>query len=323
MVRLLHRWFGLWLLLVAPALQAEWFSQEQAIMGTSVSVTLWHKDAQQAEAAITAVMAEMHRINATMSPWIASSELAIVNLQAASQPVVVSDELYQLVAQAQQISALSDGAFDITFASIGHRYNYRAQQRPDAETLIRERGLVDYRNLRLDPEQHSVQFAREGMKIDLGGIAKGHAVERGVAILREMGIAHAIVTAGGDSRLLGDKQGKPWLVGIRNPRDAGAQAVMLPLADEAISTSGDYERFFEQDGVRYHHILDPKSGDSARAVHSASVIGPDATLTDALSTTVFVLGVDKGLQLIDSLPDYEAVIIDNQQKLFFSRGLRQ
>jgi thiamine biosynthesis lipoprotein len=129
------------------------------------------------------------------------------------------------------------------------------------------------------------------------------------------------VTAGGDSRLLGDRRGRPWMVGIRDPRKDGEVTISLPLEDEAVSTSGDYERFFEEDGVRYHHIIEPSTGEPAAGVMSATVFGPDAVITDALSTSVFVMGVDRGLRLIGTLPDYESIVIDAGGRVFYSDGL--
>jgi thiamine biosynthesis lipoprotein len=181
--------------------------------------------------------------------------------------------------------------------------------------------LIDYRFVKLDHLSSTVSFERAGVRINLGGIAKGYAVERGINLLRNAGVAHAIVTAGGDSRLLGDRRGKPWMVGIRDPRVDGQVAISIPLADEAVSTSGDYERYFEEDGVRYHHILTPSTGKPASSVHSATVFGPDAVFTDALSTSVFVMGVDQGLRLIATLPDYESIVIDAAGQIYYSDGL--
>ena len=158
---------------------------------------------------------------------------------------------------------------------------------------------------------------------NLGGIAKGYVVERGVDILRARGVTNAIVTAGGDTRLLGDRRGRPWMVGIRDPRKDGQVAISLPLEDEAVSTSGDYERYFDEDGVRYHHIIQPSTGLSANGVHSATVFGPDGVTTDALSTSVFVMGVDKGLRMIAALPDYESIVIDANGNVYYSDGLER
>jgi thiamine biosynthesis lipoprotein len=158
------------------------------------------------------------------------------------------------------------------------------------------------------------------VRIDLGGIAKGYAVDRSIALLRDAGTENALVSAGGDTRVIGKRWKHPWQVGIRDPRKQGIMT-MIPLEDAAISTSGDYERYFEQDGVRYHHILNPGTGDSAREVQSTSIIGQSATDTDALSTSVFVLGVAKGLDLINRTADTEAIIIDNKGLLHYSDGL--
>jgi len=182
---------------------------------------------------------------------------------------------------------------------------------------------VDYRQVQVDRSARTIRFLRKGVRIDLGGIAKGYAVDRSIERLRALGIAHAMVNAGGDTRLLGDRRGKPWIVGIRDPRNEGRMVTRLPLADEALSTSGDYERYFEEEGVRHHHILVPGTGRSARGVRSATVLGADATLTDALSTTVFVLGVERGMQLIARLPGVEAVVVDDEGRIYYSDGLAQ
>ena len=168
-----------------------------------------------------------------------------------------------------------------------------------------------------------MRFLQDGVRINLGGIAKGYVVERGVDILRRNGIENAIVTAGGDSRWLGDRRGRPVMIGIRDPRADDEVAIQVPLEEEAVSTSGDYERFFDEDGIRYHHIIQPSTGEPAGGVHSATVFGPDAVMTDALSTSVFVMGVDLGLRLIAGLPDYESIVIDAEGRIFYSDGLGQ
>ena len=159
------------------------------------------------------------------------------------------------------------------------------------------------------------------MRIDLGGIAKGYAVDNCIAILQGLGIRNALVTAGGDSRLIGDRWGRPWTIGIRDPRRENGVIALLPLVDVAVSTSGDYERYFEENGIRYHHIIDPKSGDSARELQSVTIIGPDATTTDALSTSVFVLGLAKGLELVNRLPNIDAILVDSAGSMHYSEGL--
>lgn len=299
----------------------QWFSEQQAIMGTRVYAEIWAEQPEQGQQALAAVMQIMRQVDADMSPYIESSELYKINALAASSTVTVCPELFALIQRANKVSELTQGAFDITFASAGFMYDYRHGQKPDAQALAQVTPAINYHLLQLAPAERTIHFADPRVKIDLGGIAKGYAVQRAIVQLRNMGIRHALVSAGGDTGLLGDRLGRPWLVGIQDPRQKQRQAVKLPLADEAISTSGDYERYFEADGQRFHHILNPKTGDSAREVQSVSIIGPDAEMTDALSTSVFVLGVQSGLALVNTLPDYEAVIIDNQRKMHYSAGL--
>jgi len=309
------------LLLPGTAVLADWMGEARAMMGTEVSVYLWSDDPALGVAAIEDVFAEAARIEQLMSTYIEDSEISAVNRLAAEEPVVVGAELFGLIQRSLDISVLTLGAFDITYDSVGKYYDFRAHQRPDAETIEAERGNINYRFVELEEPELTVKFNHEGVRINLGGIAKGYVVERGIDILRGAGIRNAIVTAGGDSRLLGDRRGRPWMVGIRDPRQDGEVAMSIPLVDEAISTSGDYERYFDEDGVRYHHIIEPSSGIPAGGVHSATVIGPDAVITDALSTSVFVMGVDRGLTLISTLPDYESIVIDADGQVFYSDGL--
>lgn len=312
------------LLMLVPGsvLLADWTGDARPMMGTEVSVYLWSDDAEAGRQALDEVFAETARIDRLMSTYKDDSEISTINRLAAAGPVMVGDELFQLLRRSLDISVLTLGAFDITYDSVGQHYDFRSRQRPDSDTVEAERENIDYRFVRLDNATGSVAFLKEGVRINLGGIAKGYVVERGVDILRHRGIENAIVTAGGDSRLLGDRRGRPWMVGIRDPRKDGAVAISVPLADEAISTSGDYERYFDEDGVRYHHIIKPSSGTPASGVHSATVFGPDAVITDALSTSVFVLGVDDGLRLIGTLPDYESIVIDAQGRVYYSDGLQ-
>ncbi|MGI9219506.1 MAG: FAD:protein FMN transferase [Woeseiaceae bacterium] len=302
---------------------AEWYADSRPMLGTEVSVRLWHEDPDRGRALVEQVFRETKRIDQLMSTYIEDSEISAINRDAATQPVVAGDELFRIVQRSLDISRLTHGAFDITYESVGQHYDFRTRQRPDEATVTENLGLIDYQLVNLNQAQSTIEFGAQGMRINLGGIAKGYVVERGVDLLRVAGVQHAVVTAGGDSRLLGDRRGQPWMVGIRDPRVDGEVAMSIPLQNEAISTSGDYERYFDEDGVRYHHIISPSTGNPASGVHSATVIGPDAVITDALSTSVFVMGVDLGLRLIATLPDYESIVIDDKGQIFFSDGLMQ
>ena len=309
------------LLLFPLVATADWLREEAAIMGTAISVELWHPDADQGRALIRHVMDEMHRIDDLMSTYKPDSELSRVNARAAEEPVTVSNELLTLIERALEFSEITHGAFDITYASAGQYYDYRQGRKPDSKQLAEALPAINFHHVRLNSEHSTVQFLQPGVRIDLGGIAKGHAVDRSITMLLAAGVSNALISAGGDTRVIGSHWDHPWKIGIRDPRDADGIVSMIPLEDAAISTSGDYERFFEEDGVRYHHILNPGTGDSSREVHSTSIIGSNATDTDALSTSVFVMGVDNGLNLVNSLPDIEAIIIDNRGRMHYSDGL--
>jgi FAD:protein FMN transferase len=308
-----------------PAL-AQWLQDRQAIMGTDVSVSLWHEDLATGRAAIAAVMADMRQVDAQFSPYIPDSELARLNARAAQSPQVLSEAMALLIETSLHYSALSEGAFDITFASLGWHYDYRQGKQPTDAQRQSLLPAINYRGLVYNRQQRTLAYGHPNVRIDLGGIAKGYAVDRAIALLQARGIAHATVSAGGDSRMLGDKRGQPWMVGIKNPRPQSAKdavITLMPLSDSAISTSGDYERYFLDpvSGERIHHIINPKTGKSARGVMSVTILGPKGIDTDALSTSVFVLGVEKGLALIARLPGFDAVIIDQQGRVHYSPGL--
>ncbi|WP_220751438.1 FAD:protein FMN transferase [Shewanella sp. KT0246] len=308
---------------------AQWHQKTFQVMGTQAHVEFWleqneHSSISDSPAQlIEKVEQEMHRIDRLMSPYKPNSQLSHINQQAGIAPVKVNQELFNLLLDSRQIAELTLGTFDITYASIGYQYDYRQGQKPAKSDISQALDAIDYRAVILDKQQSSVKFKNQDVRIDLGGIAKGHAVKQCLAILKAAGVEHALVSAGGDTGLLGDRRGRPWFVGIKHPRAAEKTAVQLPLSDESISTSGDYERYFIEDGVRYHHIINPKTGDSARKVVSVSIIGKNSTYVDALSTAVFVKGLQEGMALINQLPEYEAIIIDNQQTLHMSKGLQE
>jgi FAD:protein FMN transferase len=317
------------LLLINQSVTAQtpkWHGDEQSIMGTQISVQLWIEDEKKAEQAIAAVMEEMRRIDREFSPWIETSQLYRLNQSVAKatekNPVKISDELSFIIDKSFFYSNLSEGAFDITFASLARYYDYRAKLKPSEaqrETLL---AAINYKHIHLDPKTDLVWFDHDKVYMDLGGIAKGYACDRAIEILKKMGVKSASVTAGGDTRLLGNKLGKPWMIGIKNPRAENAVAITLPLEDTAVSTSGDYERYFiDSNGERVHHIINPKTGKSTKGVMSVTILGPNGIDTDALSTTVFVMGPEKGLALINKLNGFDAIIITEQGKVLYSNGL--
>lgn len=301
---------------------ADWHFQSYEIFGTNVNIQLWSENAEEAKALFSQSETEMWHIHNQLSPYIENSELSIVNEQAHEKAVPISDEMALLIDKSLYFSDLSDGAFDITFASLGFLYDYREGKKPTAQEIGKLKRSINYRLIDFDQDEQHVKFLSSDLKIDLGGIAKGYAIDRVASLLLESGVGHAAITAGGDSIVLGDKRGEPWVVGIRNPRAEGT-AIRIPLENAAISTSGDYERFFidESTGERVHHILNPKNGKSANEVSSVSVIGPRGIDTDPLSTTLFVLGVEKGILLIERFTEFDAIFIDVAGKVHYSSGL--
>ena len=313
------------LLCAALPAHAEWVRRiTDGIMGTRITVEVWAEDADKGNQAIDAVLDEMRHIDETMSTYKPTSEVSQVNAKAADGPMHISKEPFDLLTTASQYSEITDGAFDITYASVGYLYDFRKHIRPDDAQIAQALPAINYRHVILDPGNQTVRFSQKGVRIDLGGIAKGYSVDCGIDVLKRLGYTRAYVGAGGDSRIIGDRFGKPWMVGIRDPmKGEGNVIARIPLVDAAISTSGDYERFFEEKGVRYHHIIDPHTGHSASKVRSATVIGPYATRTDGLSKTAFVLGPDKALEIYNRLKDIDAIIVELDGTVVTTEGMKR
>ena len=313
---------SLLLLVCAAPAHADWMERTEAIMGTRCYVELWADDPVKGNDAIDAVMAELRRIDDLMSHYKPESQLSQINQYANERPVQVDKELFDLIKLSTHYSQITEGAFDITYASVGYLYDYPRHIRPTEDQIRDKLPSVNWRNMLLDEEHHTVRFEHPGMRIDLGGIGKGYAVDRGIDILKARGIDRALVTAGGDSRIIGDRMGRPWLVAVRHPDDPNKVVTRIPLSDSAVSTSGDYERYFDEGGVRYHHIIDPRTGHSASKVRSATILAPTATQTDGMSKTAFVLGPEKALEIINRMPEYDAVFVLPDGRVLYSNGLR-
>ena len=310
--------FASWLLglLLSAPLQADWHRAEWDSMGTRASVEFFHAG-HGADAIVTALQEEFQRLESLLSPWISDSELARFNTLDANERLTISPELETLLRRSRHYWEASAGAFDVTFAGAGHLYDYRAGVAPDAETLSAT--VINMSLIGLDARQAWKKDAR--VRIDLGGIAKGYAIDQAVTLLQQRGVEHAWVSLGGDSYVLGQRGDRPWTIGIRHPRDRDAVALSLPLSNVAVSTSGDYQRYFVRDGEWIHHILDPQTGRSANQLVSVTVVADRSIDADALSTALFVLGVDAGLALANRLPGISAVIIDRHGKVHYSADL--
>src|SRR5882757_3915069 len=228
------------LFLAAPAAHADWVRRvTDGIMGTRITGELWADDETKADPAIDAVLEEMRHIDDSMSTYKPTSEVSLVNAKAADGPMRISKELFDLLTTAKEYSVITDGAFDITYASVGYMYDFRKHVHPNDAQIGKTLSAVNFRHVLLDPKSRTVQFSQKGVRIDLGGIAKGYSVDRGIDILKARGFTRAYLSAGGDSRIIGDRFGKPWMVGIRDPRKGEGEVITrIPLVDAAISTNG-------------------------------------------------------------------------------------
>ncbi|MEZ4464403.1 MAG: FAD:protein FMN transferase [bacterium] len=277
----------------------------------------------QIDDAFATVLAEFDRIDALASEWRPDTPIARLNAHA-GEAVEVPDELFALLERTLGLCAVTEGGFDPTFKTLAALWPLKDPtfRPPTAEQIAALLPAVGYAHLVLDPTARTARLTDARTRVGLGGIAKGYAVERAVAILRGAGLADFCLRVGGELYCAGDKRGVPWQVGVRDPRDPTRLVATLPIRDASFTTSGDYERFALVDGVRYHHILDPRTGAPARGVWSVTILARNPTEADALSTGVFVLGAQAGMALIDRLPAAESVIVDDAGKLHVSRGLQ-
>ncbi|MHC4319893.1 MAG: FAD:protein FMN transferase [Planctomycetota bacterium] len=291
------------------------------IMASPISVLAPQPVAREAADIVFGIFQE---VDERMSEWKATSPLSAVNAAAGSHPVQVPDDLRAVLRRGVEIGARTGGAFDITWAALWGVWDFQAAEPrvPGVAETAERVALVDFRRIEIDDEAGTVYLPQEGMRIGLGGIAKGYALDRSARALRERGIDSFLISAAGQMMLGGLRGERPWRVGIRDPRGGlGDYFARLELTDTSIASSGDYERFFILDGVRYHHILDPATGRPARGLRGATVVCADATLADALSTALMVMGLQVGLDLAERLDGVEAVLVDDQGEVHTTSGL--
>lgn len=285
------------------------------VMSTTLSVTL--PAGEGAEEQAEAVFGVFREVEARMSEWKESSPLSAVNRHAGGEAVAVPADLRLVLRRAVETAEMTDGAFDPTWAALWGLWDFRAEEPavPEAAEVARRAALVDWRELEIDDDAGTVRLAQEGMMLGLGGIAKGHALDRSAALLRQRGVESFLLVAGGQVVAGGARRtaegSRPWRVGVRDPRGPEEDFfAWLDLTDASASTSGDYESYFVLDGVRYHHVLDPRTGRPARSgLASATVVSADATLADALSTALVVMGEERGLALVEELDGTEALVV--------------
>jgi thiamine biosynthesis lipoprotein len=293
-------------------------------MGTLVSITAVGRTEIEANAAITAGFDEVKRLEQLMSTWIPNSELSRVNAAAGRSSVKVSMETMTLVRKSLQIAEMTEGAFNIAIGPAVDAWNISAEPRlPSQEELAALKPLTDLQYVHTDVQERTIYLENPGMRIDVGGIGKGYAADQAVLMMKKAGAVAGVVALSGDIKAFGRlPDGAAFPVGIRHPRKQGEILARVTLQEEAISTAGDYERFFEQDGIRYHHILNPHTLQPARGCQSVSVIAKEGIWADGLDTGIFVLGAKRGMELVEQLEDVEAIIVDEAGRVLISSGLR-
>ena len=301
------------------------FKKSRIMMDTVITITVVSDSKERAEKAIDNAFAELERLEKLSNFHSSESEISRINKNAGLSEVGVSPEILDLLNKAQYVSENTQGAFDVTIGPLISLYDFRKRIAPEESALKRKRALVNYRELMIDRNKSSVLLRKEGMLVDAGGIAKGYAADKTVEALKRNGIASAIVAVAGDIKTFGLKpDGKPWKIGIRRPRAKDNEDDIMgsiELSDMAISTSGDYERFFIADGVRYHHLLSPQTGRPVRGCRSVTVIAKEGAFADAFATGVFVLGPEKGLKALEKM-GFEGIIVDSRGDIRTTPGTR-
>ncbi len=293
-------------------------------MGSRFEITAVHADRQRASDAIGAAYAEIDRLEALISSWNPESQTSELARTAGTVPARVHDDLFGLIRRSLKVAKLTDGAFDISFAGAGRLWNFKADppRLPDDAQLKQALRLVDYRKIAVDVDSRTVLLEEAGMRIGFGGIGKGFAANRAAAVMREMGITSGVVNAGGDLLAFGEQEnGDLWTVSIADPKNPGEVFARLGISNQAVVTSGDYESFFEIDGKRYAHILDPRTGYPVSELASVTIVCPDAELADALATAVSVLGPKEGMALVNRLQGVEALLVSMDGDMTFSHNL--
>ncbi len=298
--------------------------RHRILMGTLVEITVIGSDVDRVEAAINDAFGEIERVEGLMSRKIPGSDVARINRWAGIRAVDVSSESLGVIRRAEEISRASEGYFDISIGALLDLWGFEDNEGhlPAPGEISKALHSVGYRAIHVDERASTVELKKKGMQIDLGGIAKGYAVDRAFELLTSRGYRNMIVNAGGDIRVSGRKARGPWVIGIQDPRDRSRIIATIDASEISVATSGDYERYFEREGKRYHHLLDPFTGFPARYCRSVTILAKDSLSADGLATAVFVMGPKRGLPLIEAMEGVEGLIVSADGEIIQSEGLK-
>ena len=302
------------------------FNRTLKLMGNRFQITAVSENEERAVRSIDKAVEEISRIEQLLTTYREDSETSLINRNAGLAPVTVSRETFEIIERSIRISRITQGAFDITYGSVDRRlWNFDTGMKalPDRETARKMVRLINYRNIELDQAHSRVFLKEEGMRIGFGGIGKGYAAERAKWVMMQMGIESGIVNASGDLTAWGHQpDGKPWTIGIANPNEAGKLFSYMNISNMAVATSGNYEKFIFIDGKRYSHTIDPRTGLPVTGIKSVTIITPNAEIADAMATPVMIMGIKAGLDMINQIKDIEAILIDEDDKMYASDHIR-
>lgn len=300
------------------------YKEKDILMGCSFEFTVVAEDEISASHYIDMARSEIKRIEKIISSWDSSSETSLINKNAGIQPTKVSDELFNLIERAIKISKLTNGAFDISYASMDKiwKFDGSMKEMPSPELVKESIAHIDFTNIELDNEKKTVYLRNKGMRIGFGGIGKGYAADKAKELLMKNGVTAGIINASGDLNTWGTQpDGKEWMVAIINPLNKSKVFSWLPVKNGAVVTSGDYENYVTFNGQRYSHIIDPRTGYPSKGILSVTIFTSSAEIADALATSIFVMGVDTGLDLINQLKGIECIIVDADNKIITSKNI--
>ncbi len=318
-------YFILTIIFIAPINAQQIYNRTLKLMGSRFDITVVANNQAEADQYIDSAVDEITRIEKIISSWDPNSETSEINRNSGIKPVKVSKELFSLIQRSLAISKLTDGAFDISYASMDRIWKFDGSMKkiPSPEAIKKSVEKVGYRNIILDKKNLTVFLKKKGMKIGFGAIGKGYAADKAKELLISKGVKAGIINASGDMNTWGTQpDGKPWTIAITNPMNKKQAFGIFQLTNEAVVTSGNYEKYVVFNGIRYTHIINPKTGYPATGIISATVFAPKAELADALATSVFVMGITVGIDRINQIPGVECLIVDEKGKVFTSKNIK-
>jgi thiamine biosynthesis lipoprotein len=301
------------------------FRREVKLMGNRFEITVVGHTPEWANEMIDAGVREIQRIEKLLTTFSDDSETNLINKNAGMQPVKVSDEVFRIIERSIRISSITQGAFDITYGSIDKKlwnFDQTMTALPEPKKARKMVRLINYQNIVLDKENQTVFLGEKGMRIGFGGIGKGYAAEMAKEVMKKKGVASGIVNASGDLTTWGTQpDGKPWTVGIIHPDYKDYPFSYMNISDMAVATSGNYEKFVTINGKKHSHTIDPRTGLPVSGIKSVTIISPNAEICDAMATPVMIMGIEKGLDLVNQLKQVECVIIDDDNKIYTSKNI--